>query len=229
MRQSRSDVALSADSGLFFQPVKFYFQLANLTEQQFRFTVSGDRFGSSLSLKQRFRLFLDRLLPLSYRYRMNTILLANFVDRLHSAQGLKADLGLELRAVKLPRLYLTHRFLILLVGYSLNYCPDFGVHYSGHLLVVVAHEDDQVELRGALFGELPDSDRAGATATAFEPLFDLEDERVVSSRALLDPQGLKDLLMGSYRGERFSAQEGLAGLRPLELTLSYRLLSFRAR
>jgi hypothetical protein len=65
MRQSSPDVALSADSGLFFQPVKFHFQLANLTEQQFRFTVSGDRLGPSFSLKQRFRLFLDRLLPLS--------------------------------------------------------------------------------------------------------------------------------------------------------------------
>ena len=60
---------------------------------------------------------------------MNTILLANFVDRLHSAQSLKADFGLELRTVKLPRLYLSHRFLILSVGYSLNYCPAFGVRY----------------------------------------------------------------------------------------------------
>jgi 23S rRNA (guanine745-N1)-methyltransferase len=100
---------------------------------------------------------------------------------------------------------------------------------GGHLLVVVAHEDDQAELRGALFGEVPDSDRAGATATAFESRFQLEDERIVSSRAVLDPKGLKDLLMGSYRGERFSAQEGLAGLNTLEVTLSYRLLSFKRR
>lgn len=100
---------------------------------------------------------------------------------------------------------------------------------GGHLLVVVAHEDDQVELRGALFGEVPDSDRAGATVTAFEPLFVLEDERVASSRAVLDPAALKDLLMGSYRGERFSAQAGLAELQTLEVTLSYRLLSFRPR
>lgn len=100
---------------------------------------------------------------------------------------------------------------------------------GGHLLVVVAHEDDQKELRGALFGELPDSDRAGATVTAFEPLFELERETVVSTQAVLDPAGLKDLLMGSYRGERFSAQEGLAGLQTLAVTLSYRLLSFRSR
>ena len=100
---------------------------------------------------------------------------------------------------------------------------------GGHLLVVVAHEDDQVELRGALFGEVPDSDRAGATAAAFESLFVLEDESIVSSRAMLDPMGLKDLLVGSYRGERFSAQAGLAGLSALEVTLSYRLLSFRPR
>lgn len=100
---------------------------------------------------------------------------------------------------------------------------------GGHLLVVVAHEDDQKELRGALFGEVPDSDRAGATVTAFEPLFQLEGEQVVSSRVVLDPQGLKDLLLGSYRGERFSAQEALAELTTLEVTLSYRVLSFRPR
>jgi 23S rRNA (guanine745-N1)-methyltransferase len=100
---------------------------------------------------------------------------------------------------------------------------------GGHLLVAVAHEDDQRELRGALFGEVPDSDRAGATTAVFEPLFELEDESVVSSHALLDPAGLRDLLMGSYRGERFSAQEGLAGLGALDVTSSYRLLSFRPR
>lgn len=100
---------------------------------------------------------------------------------------------------------------------------------GGHLLVAVAHEDDQMELRGALFGEVPDSDRAGATTSAFESLFELEDELVVSSHAVLDPAGLKDLLMGSYRGERFSAQRGLAGLGTLEVTSSYRLLCFRPR
>ena len=100
---------------------------------------------------------------------------------------------------------------------------------GGQLLVAVAHEDDQKELRGLLFGEVPESDRAGATVAAFAPLFWLEDERVVSSRARLDPEGLRDLLLGSYRGERFSAKEALAGLRTLDVTLSYRLLSFRAR
>jgi len=100
---------------------------------------------------------------------------------------------------------------------------------GGHLLVVVAHEDDQKELRGLLFGDLPDSDRAGATVSAFEALFELEDERVVSSRTLLDPPALKDLLAGSYRGERFSAKEGLAELKALEVTLAYRVLSFRRR
>ncbi len=98
---------------------------------------------------------------------------------------------------------------------------------KGHLLVAVAHEDDQMELRGALFGEVPDSDRAGATVTAFESLFELEEETVVSSRLGLDPAALRDLLLGSYRGERFSAQKALEGLEALEVTLSYRILSFR--
>ena len=100
---------------------------------------------------------------------------------------------------------------------------------GGHLLVVVAHEDDQKELRSVVFGELAESDRAGATVTAFEGLFQLEDERVVSGQFTLDPLALKDLLMGSYRGERFSAQEALAGLETLAVTLSYRLLSFAPR
>ena len=100
---------------------------------------------------------------------------------------------------------------------------------GGHLLVAVAHEDDQKELRGALFGELAESDRAGATVAAFEGLFRLEGEVVVSTRHQLDPAGLKDLLTGSYRGERFSAQEGLAGLTALEVTLGYRVLSFGTR
>ena len=100
---------------------------------------------------------------------------------------------------------------------------------GGHLIVVVAHEEDQKELRGALFGEVPDSDRAGATATAFEALFELEAELEVSRQALLDPDGLRDLLLGSYRGERFSAQEALAGLTALAVTLSYRILCFRPR
>lgn len=100
---------------------------------------------------------------------------------------------------------------------------------GGHLLVAVAHEDDQKELRGAIFGELPESDRAGATVAVFAELFELEDEAVVSHQALLDPAGLKDLLLGSYRGERFSAQEALAGLTTLAVTLSYRVLGFRRR
>ena len=100
---------------------------------------------------------------------------------------------------------------------------------GGHLLVAVAHEDDQKELRSLLFGEIAESDRAGATVTAFDALFELEEETVVSSQVVLDPAGLRDLLMGSYRGERFSAQEGLAGLTILEVTLSYRLLGFRPR
>jgi 23S rRNA (guanine745-N1)-methyltransferase len=100
---------------------------------------------------------------------------------------------------------------------------------EGHLLIVVAHEDDQRELRGTLFGDLQASDRAGDTLAAFASGFELENEKVVSTQVVLDPMALRDLLMGSYRGERFSAREGLAELSTLEVTLSYRLLSFRRR
>jgi len=52
---------------------------------------------------------------------------------------------------------------------------------------------------------------------------------MVSSRVSLDPVAVRDLLTGSYRGERFSAQETLAELKAQEVTLSYRLLTFQSR
>lgn len=61
---------------------------------------------------------------------MNTVLLADFVDRLLPLQCLQAYLRLELRSVGLPFLRLAHRLFFLLVAYSLNYCPDIGVHYT---------------------------------------------------------------------------------------------------
>jgi len=100
---------------------------------------------------------------------------------------------------------------------------------GGHLLVAVAHEDDQRELREALFGELGESDRSSSTVEAFAPAFELEDARPVVFRPRLEPEALRDLLAGSYRGERFSAREGLAGLQAMEVTLGFRLLSFRPR
>jgi 23S rRNA (guanine745-N1)-methyltransferase len=97
----------------------------------------------------------------------------------------------------------------------------------GRLLVAVAAEDDQTELRAAMFGQSLSPDRAAATAEAFQGTFVLEDETTVRSRARMDADGLRDLLKGSYRGERYSAQEKLAGLSELDVTSSYRLMCFR--
>ena len=99
---------------------------------------------------------------------------------------------------------------------------------GGRLLVVVAAEDDQKELREAVFGQSLAPDRLGATVEAFAGIFELEDELGVQSKAMVDADGLRDLLKGSYRGERFSTQETIANLTALEVTSSYRVMCFRS-
>jgi len=61
---------------------------------------------------------------------MNTIFLANLVDRLDPAQCLQSYLCLELRSVELPLLRFAHHFAFLVIAHSLNYCLKIGVHYK---------------------------------------------------------------------------------------------------
>ena len=57
------------------------------------------------NLEQALGIFLDRFLPLTHLDRVHFILLSDFVDRLHSLQGLKPNLGLVLRTVDLAFLF----------------------------------------------------------------------------------------------------------------------------
>ena len=97
-----------ADPRLFFQPVKFHLQSANLAEQPLWITMRGNRFGTSAALKQCFCLILNLFLLMPDCHRVDTILLANLVDRLDSTYYLQTYLCLKLGSMEIPRLRFTH-------------------------------------------------------------------------------------------------------------------------
>src|ERR1035437_8731526 len=61
---------------------------------------------------------------------MNSIFLANLVDRLHPSQRLQANLRLELRRVNLPLLRFLHIFSFLVTAHSLIRCLENGDHFT---------------------------------------------------------------------------------------------------
>ena len=98
---------------------------------------------------------------------------------------------------------------------------------NGALLLVVPAPDDLAELREALLGRAVDKDRAASARASLQDLFEQAEEHTVRSSHELDGAALADLLQGSYRGARHSAQHKLAGIRSMTVTVSYQLLLFR--
>ncbi len=129
-RRSTRAGSRQADPGLFFEPVKFHLQLADLAVQQFRLPMRSHWLGTALAFKQGAGLLLDFLLPLPNLDWMNPVLLTDLVDRLHPAQRFQTHLGLELRTVILPRLCFSHYVLPLMTASSLNRCLENGGHYT---------------------------------------------------------------------------------------------------
>jgi hypothetical protein len=129
-RRSTRAGSRQVDPGLFFEPVEFHLQLADLAVEKLRLAVRGQRLRAALAFKQRARLCLDFLLPLPNLNRMNAVLLTNLVDRLHPTQRFQTHLGLELGDVILLRLRFFHYGLSLMTARSLNHCLENGGHYS---------------------------------------------------------------------------------------------------
>ncbi len=73
---------------------------------------------ATIALKQALDLLLDRLLPLLDLHRVNPVLLANLVDRLHPLQAFQTHLYLELWAMNLALPALISR--ILSTGWQLK-------------------------------------------------------------------------------------------------------------
>lgn len=100
----------------------------------------------------------------------------------------------------------------------------------GVLLVAVPAPDDQIELRRAVFGQVPEEPRGSRVREMFAPWFMLEHEQEVRSRHRLDREALHDLFASGYRGARRSQRQGLERIEStLEVTVAYSLLAFRPR
>ncbi len=54
-----------------------------------------------------------------------------YAEAIYSFHGSRdAHLGLKLRAALFPLLRFAHRVSFLMIARSLNFCPEFGVHYT---------------------------------------------------------------------------------------------------
>ena len=115
---------------------------------------------TSSAFKQRFDLLLNFLLPQPNLARMNSIFLANLVDRLHPSQCLQANLRLELQRVNFPLLRFLHIFSFLMPVHRLIRCPKNGIHstigvqdivraYMWYELSVAAGNDAAAANRGS--------------------------------------------------------------------------------
>jgi 23S rRNA (guanine745-N1)-methyltransferase len=97
---------------------------------------------------------------------------------------------------------------------------------DGTLVVAVPAEDDLVELRALVQGAPLARDRTAALVDEHAPWFHLIDRAEARQSVTLDHDALRDLLRGTYRGERHSQSSALDGVHFLEVTLASRILRF---
>jgi 23S rRNA (guanine745-N1)-methyltransferase len=100
---------------------------------------------------------------------------------------------------------------------------------GGRVIAGVPAADDLAELRAAVLGAGPDLPREETTIARFAPHFTLEARTTVRERLMVDPDALRDLLAGTYRGARLAARARVEALQAMELTFATELLLFVAR
>jgi 23S rRNA (guanine745-N1)-methyltransferase len=100
---------------------------------------------------------------------------------------------------------------------------------GGWLLVAIPAPDDLVELREHVQGARVERDRGDALIAEHAPFFTVRERAVVRERPRLDREALKDLLRGTYRGERRSTADRVEALEDLEVTLASEVMVFTAR
>lgn len=99
---------------------------------------------------------------------------------------------------------------------------------NGWLLVAIPAPDDLVELRERVQGARVERDRGDALLAEHAPFFTLRERGVVRERSRLDRDALKDLLRGTYRGERRRDAERVDALGDLDVTLASEVFLFTA-
>lgn len=100
---------------------------------------------------------------------------------------------------------------------------------GGFLLIAVPAADDLIELRELVQGKAVERPRADGLIAEHDPLFQLVERSIARERRLLERDALRDLLRGTYRGERTSASSRLDALTAMEVTLASEICLFTRR
>lgn len=98
-----------------------------------------------------------------------------------------------------------------------------------HLLVAIPSGDDLIELREAVQGARVERDRATAVIEEHASTFEVIDRSTAREHHRVSGEQVRDLLRGTYRGERLSAAERVQALSDLPVTLASELIVFRRR
>jgi 23S rRNA (guanine745-N1)-methyltransferase len=97
---------------------------------------------------------------------------------------------------------------------------------DGRLIVAIPGAEDLIELRAAIQGERVERDRVASLVAEHAHSFEVvQQTRATESHQLTPPQ-LRDLLRGTYRGERTSAAARLASLESMSVTLASEIVVF---
>ena len=98
-----------------------------------------------------------------------------------------------------------------------------------HLLVAIPAPDDLIELREAVQGARVERDRATAVIEEHAAAFDVVDRSAAREHHRVSGEQLRDLLRGTYRGERSRAAERVQAISDLQVTLASDFIVFRRR
>lgn len=100
---------------------------------------------------------------------------------------------------------------------------------GGHLLIAVPARDDLVELRHAVQGRRVERDRVADLIAEHDARFLLIDRLEARERHRLTGDGLRDVLRGTYRGERSSAAPRVEALDSLDVTFASDMVVLQRR
>ncbi len=100
---------------------------------------------------------------------------------------------------------------------------------NGRLIVAIPAADDLIELRELVQGDAVSRDRTTQLVAEHEAHFELVDRSVTRGQHMLEGEALRNLLRGTYRGERFSTSSRVAALDRLVVTLASDILVLAPR
>lgn len=99
--------------------------------------------------------------------------------------------------------------------------------HDGHLIVALPAPDDLIELRTVVQGQGLQRERTDAMIAEHAAHFGVLERAEHRERHRLDPQALRDVLRGTYRGERHSAVAAIQALAHLDVTFASDVVVFR--